>query len=128
MTFDHGDYAQIEAVPENEKVAESLYQKALDYFPNQRAFLGLGILMQKKNDYAASVEILSCGLEHFPDDSQLNICLGVSLMNLGQYPNALIHFLKFENVKEAVYFAAQCYKMTRADEKASILNKKLETM
>jgi radical SAM superfamily enzyme YgiQ (UPF0313 family) len=128
MTFDHGDYARIEALPDNEQIAESLYHKALDYYPNQRAFLGLGILMQKKKDYGTSSELLLRALEHFPDDSQLNICLGVSLMNLGQYENALTYFLKFPKVKEAVYFAAKCYKMTDDAEKASILTQKLQSM
>jgi len=128
MTFDHGDYARIEDIPDNAKIAESLYYKALDYFPNQRAFLGLGILMQKNKDYGTSSELLLRGLEHFPDDSQLNICLGVSFMNLQQYENALTYFLRFPNVKEAVYFAANCYKMAGDAERAMILTQKLQTM
>jgi radical SAM superfamily enzyme YgiQ (UPF0313 family) len=128
MTFDHGDYARIEAIKENTKIAESLYQKALDYFPNQRAFLGLGILKQKKNNYAASSELLNQGLAYFPDDPQLNICQGVSLMNMGQYKNALDHFLKFQNIKEAVQYAANCYTMINDVENASILSRKLQSM
>ena len=120
MTFDYGDYSQIEAIRENEKIAESLYQKALDYFPNQPAFLGLGILKQKKNDYAASAELLFRGLDHFPDDPQLHICRGVSLMNMGQYEKALAHFLKFQNIKEAAHYAANCYTMINDVENASI--------
>ena len=120
MTFDYGDYSQIEALRENEKIVESLYQKALDYFPNQPAFLGLGILKQKKNDYAASAELLFRGLDHFPDDPQLHICRGVSLMNMGQYEKALAHFLKFQNIKEAAHYAANCYTMINDVENASI--------
>ena len=128
MTFDHGDYAQIEAIKENAKIAESLYQKALDYFPNQRAFLGLGILKQKKNNYAASSELLIQGLDYFPDDPQLNICQGVSLMNMGQFEKALDHFLKFQNIKAAVQYAANCYTMINDVENASIFNRKLQSM
>ena len=128
MTFDHGDYAQIEAIKENETIAESLYQKALNYFPNQRAFLGLGILKQKKNDYSASTELLSRGLYHFPDDPQLNICQGVSWMNMGRYEQALDHFLKFQNIKAAVQYAANCYTMLNDVENASILHKKLQSI
>ena len=128
MTFDHGDYARIEAIKENTKIAESLYQKALDYFPNQRAFLGLGILKQKKNNYAASSELLNQGLDFFPDDPQLNICQGVSLMNMGQYEKALDHFLKFQNIKAAVQYAANCYSMINDVENASILTRKLQSM
>ena len=31
-------------------------------------------------------------------------------MNLGEYEQALSHFLGFQDVKEAVHFAAECYK------------------
>lgn len=128
MTFDFGDYAQIEAIKEKDRIAESLYQKALDYFPNQRAFLGLGILKQKQKDYRASSDLLSRGLNHFPDDPQLNICRGISLMNMELYQKALDHFLKFQNIKEAVHYAANCYTMINDVENASILSRKLEFM
>ncbi len=128
MTFDYGDYAQIEAIQENDKIAEFLYLKALDYFPNQRAFLGLGILKQKQNDYRGSSDILARGLNHFPGDGQLNICQGVSLMNMGQYEKALEHFLKFQNIKEALQYAVNCYTMMNDPENVSMLNKKLQSM
>jgi hypothetical protein len=49
-------------------------------------------------------------LAHFPDDARLTICMGVSLMNLEQWDEALSCFLDFQDVKEAVRFAALCYK------------------
>ena len=128
MTFDYGDYARVEAIGENESIAESLYQKALDYFPNQRAYLGLGILKQKQGDYDASSSLLSRGLTHFSDDPQLNICQGVSLMNMGHYEKALEHFLKFQNIKEALQYAVNCYTMMNDVENASTLRRKLESM
>ena len=111
-----------------ESIAESLYQKALDYFPNQRAYLGLGILKQKKGNYAASSNLLARGLIHFPDDPQLNICQGVSLMNTGLYEKALGHFLRFQNIKEAVQYAVNCYTLINDVENASTLRRKLESM
>ncbi|MGB9498107.1 MAG: B12-binding domain-containing radical SAM protein, partial [Dissulfuribacterales bacterium] len=44
MTFSHGDYAKIEAVGDRERIAEKLYLRALRYFPDHRAYLGLGII------------------------------------------------------------------------------------
>jgi hypothetical protein len=41
--------------------------------------------------------------------------MGVSLMNLGEYEQALSHFLGFQDVKEAVHFAAERYKALRIE-------------
>jgi radical SAM superfamily enzyme YgiQ (UPF0313 family) len=128
MTFDHGDYAHMDIIADNEQIAQRLYEKALDYYPNSRAYLGLGILMQKNRAYQKSIDVLSRGLEQFPDEPQLNICRGVSLMNLGRYEKALSHFLRFENVKEAVNFAVHCYKTLDDDDNALIYSRKLESM
>ena len=49
-------------------------------------------------------------------------------MNLGRYETALSHFLRFENVKEAVNFAVQCYKALDDDDNALIYSRKLESM
>jgi tetratricopeptide (TPR) repeat protein len=110
MTFDHGDYSRIDAIKHKDSIAEKLYQRALTYYPNSRAYLGLGILSQKRGTYRGSCHILSQGLTHFPEDPQLNICMGISLMNLGEFDQALTYFLGFQDVKEAVHFAADCYK------------------
>jgi hypothetical protein len=72
--------------------------------------------------------LLNQGLAYFPDDPQLNICHGVSLMNMGQYENALDHFLKFQNIKAAVQYAANCYTMINDVENASMLTRKLQSM
>jgi radical SAM superfamily enzyme YgiQ (UPF0313 family) len=110
MTFDHGDYSRIDALKHKKGIAEKLYRRSLTYFPDTRAYLGLGILYQKRRAYRESGHILTRGLTHHPEDPQLNICMGVCLMNLGEYEQALSHFLGFQDVKEAVHFAAECYK------------------
>jgi len=110
MTFDHGDYSRIDALKHKKGIAEKLYRRSLTYFPDTRAYLGLGILCQKRGAYRESGDILTRGLTHHPEDPQLNICMGVCLMNLGEYEQALSHFLGFQDVKEAVHFAAECYK------------------
>jgi len=93
MTFDHGEYSGIEVLGDRTKIAEKLYRKSLEYHPVPRAFLGLGMIRQKKREFAESIEVLSEGVKHFPDDEQINICLGISYMNLGR------EFIKRQNQK-----------------------------
>ena len=100
MTFDHGDYSLNEDIKGKDKIAEKLYMKALKYHPDLRAYLGLGILNQKKRAYHESVKILSKGIEHFPDNEQLNLCLGISHMNLGAFGTALSFFIKIKKKKK----------------------------
>jgi len=92
MTFTHGDYARIEGIKDKDLLAEELYTKALRYHPDHRAYLGLGILQQKKRDYELSARILLEGLRHFPGSRQLRLCLGISRMNLGRFAEALSCF------------------------------------
>ncbi len=111
MTFAFGDYASMEAVPEKKKTAEILFRRALKYHPDARAFLGLGILRQKKRDFQGSVEILTRGSRHFPDDVQIHTCLGISLMNMNHMDHALDIFLKFPEEKQCLTHAAECSRM-----------------
>ncbi len=110
MTFDHGDYSRIDAIKNKDSIAEKMYRRSLTYYPNARAYLGLGILNQKRGAHRESCHILSRGLSHFPEDPQLKICMGVSLMNLGEYEQALSCFLECREIKEAAHFAAECRK------------------
>jgi len=126
MTFDHGDYAKTDAIENKEKVAEKLYLKALTYHPHPSAYLGLGILNQKKSAYTESIEILSEGIQYFPDNEQLNMCLGVSYMNMGDFKTALGFFLKFQHSKQALELIVNCYRALNDIEKAATYQKKLE--
>jgi len=128
MTFDHGDYALNEDIKEKDNIAEKLYIKALNYQPDLRAYLGLGILNQKKRAYHESVKILSKGVEYFPDNYQLNLCLGISHMNLGAFETALSFFLKYQHSKQALGFIINCYNALNNFEKASKYQKKLESV
>jgi tetratricopeptide (TPR) repeat protein len=109
MTFSHGDYASIEAIPEKYNVAQRLYERSLSYYPNQRAYLGLGIIKQKQRKYEESVQILSEGVKHFPESEPIAMCLGISYMNLGRYKDALECFQKFPESREALQYIATCY-------------------
>ena len=128
MTFSHGDYASIEAIPEKDNVAQRLYERSMSYYPNQRAYLGLGIIKQKQRKYEESVQILSEGVKHFPESEPIAMCLGISYMNLGRYEEALECFQKFPESREALQYVATCYHaMGDSDKEASVL-KRLERL
>lgn len=110
MTFSHGEYAGIEPIQSKEKTAEMLYRKALDYMPNHRAFLGLGIIRQKNSAFTEAAEILIKGLEYFPDSEPLNTCLGITYMNLNEHEKALSHFLKFPDSGQSARYISDCYR------------------
>jgi len=125
MTFMHGDYVRIEAIEGKEKMAKRLYEKSLAYSPNHRAYLGLGIMKQRDGAYEESIRILSEGIVHFPQSESLNMSLGMSHMNLGEYESALCCFSKLPNSKEALFHTAVCYKALGDDEKEGEILKKL---
>ncbi len=109
MTFSHGDYAMVEDIKENNKIAERLFKRALEYHPDHRAYLGLGIIKQQKKAHEESVKVLSEGINYFPGSEPLRMCLGINYMNLREYEKALSCFLRFKHSKEAVYYIIQCY-------------------
>jgi len=117
MTFSHGDYASIEAIPQKDNVAQRLYERSLSYYPSQRAYLGLGIIMQKQREYDESVRILSEGMKHFPESEPIAMCLGISYMNLGKYEEALNCFQKFPESQDAMHYIAVCYRALGDSEK-----------
>jgi tetratricopeptide (TPR) repeat protein len=108
MTFSHGDYAKLDAVREKEETAESLFRRSLEYAPNQRAYLGLGIIEQRKGEYGQSIRILSDGVKYFPESEDLNVSLGISYMNLQDYQAALACFAKFPESKTASTWMIRC--------------------
>jgi anaerobic magnesium-protoporphyrin IX monomethyl ester cyclase len=109
MTFSHGDYSKIEAIKDKERIAEKLFRKSLSYYPNNRAYMGLGLIQQDRRDFKGAVKILSEGVEIFPESQELNLCLGISYMNLGNFNKALTYLLKLEHSKEGDYYISKCY-------------------
>jgi len=108
MTFSHGDYSRIEEVKEKFGTAEKLFMKSLGYYPDHRAYLGLGMLKQRKGEFNESVKILEEGLSHWPESEDLNLCLGVSHMNLRNFRAALDHFSKFPESKTSQKSINEC--------------------
>ncbi|OPX38265.1 MAG: B12-binding domain-containing radical SAM protein [Deltaproteobacteria bacterium] len=108
MTFTHGDYAHTKGIRGKDRLAENLYRKALHYYPDHRAYLGLGILYQKQRAYEASLRILLEGIDHFSESEQLHLCLGISYMNLGRMREALSSFEHCKDTPEAQQFISAC--------------------
>lgn len=126
MTLSHGDYAAIEAIPDKQLIAERLYRKALQYRPDHRAFLGLGIIHQKKGAFHQSIRILSDAIKYYPESESLNICLGISFMNLNNFDAALDCFMKFPESHQAMASIANCYRAMGRHHDADVYMNKIE--
>ncbi|MBT8358005.1 MAG: B12-binding domain-containing radical SAM protein [Desulfobacterales bacterium] len=111
MTFDHGDYSAIESIKGKEKIADKLYNMSLDYHPDPRAYLGLGIAKQKAQNYKESIEIITEGFRHFPGHQQLSLCIAISYMNLERYDIALTYLHPFQDSKEVLPYIKQCHRV-----------------
>ena len=108
MTFSHGDYAGVEEIRGERSIAEKLYRKSLSYGPNERAYLGLGIILQQKRDFQESLQVLGDGIRHFPKNGQLHVCSGINHMNLGDFSNALICFSRVEPSETIQSYMEEC--------------------
>jgi anaerobic magnesium-protoporphyrin IX monomethyl ester cyclase len=128
MTFQKGDYSRIDAIHHKSRIAEKLYRKSLQYAPSSRAYLGLGMINQKKGAYEESIRNLQSGIAVFPLDEQLHICLAISYMNIGKYKEALSYLLEFEHLKEALALIANCYQALKDEVNAEIYLEKYKSL
>lgn len=110
MTFSHGDYAGWEGVPDKKATAIKLFKKALQYHPDHRAYLGLGVLYQQERRFEDSVFILEQGKRYFPDNESLSLCMAISLMNLGKFGKARSLFEQFPDSDQSRRFLPVCQK------------------
>ncbi len=117
MTFSHGDYSTIDSVREKEKTAEELFTRSLQYSPDHRAYLGLGILKQKNHEYRESIKILLEGLEVYPESEELTLALGISYMNLEEYVAALSCFSRFPKSAAANTYMTRCLEAKKGSSK-----------
>ncbi|MFO7748536.1 MAG: radical SAM protein [Desulfobacteraceae bacterium] len=108
MTFSHGDYAGNPAVKESDETAEQLFHRSLEYGPNARAYLGLGMLHQKKRAFARAAAVFEKGIETFAGNKPLNVGMAVSLMNLGRFENALDYLEKFHSHRDVKPYIKAC--------------------
>ena len=109
LTFQKGDYSGIDAIAHKNRIAEKLYHRSLEYGTSARAYWGLGMLHQQRRHFDESIRILTAGLEAFPKDEQLILCLAVSYMNMGDYERALSCLSGLQHLIEGIYFSAKCY-------------------
>ncbi len=117
MTLSHGEYSRIPAIHNKDEIAGNLFLRALDYYPDRRAYLGLGMLNQKKGRFADSILFLEKGLKYFPDDEDLNLCIGITYMNLGKFDEALSYLMKFKTSDRFSCYIEQCYKAAGDNDK-----------
>lgn len=110
MTFSHGDFAGNKDIKDKDATAEKLYYRALSYYPDLRAYLGLGMLFQKKRAFKKAIDILKKGLNHFPDIKELNLCMAISLMNTGDFSQACKHLEKFSCDSDVIPYIDACRK------------------
>ena len=89
LTLQQGDFARIAAIPGKQGLARGLYERALAYHPDPRAFLGLALLAQQGGRFEQAVSLAREGLAQNPDNIALNTCLAVNRMNLGDFTRAL---------------------------------------
>ncbi len=108
MTFSHGDFAGNDEIKNKDETAEILYSKALSYYPDLRAFLGLGMVYQKKRNFVKAIDIIKKGLNNFPESKDLRLCMAISLMNTGDFVNALKYIERFSNESDIIPYISAC--------------------
>jgi radical SAM superfamily enzyme YgiQ (UPF0313 family) len=94
MTFSQGEYA--DPVSDARAVARQLFEQALAYAMDPRACLGLSMIRQKDGDMPGAADLLEQGLKCFPGHRDLSVGMGVCLMNMGQFSQALDCFTPFD--------------------------------
>ncbi|MEX1298209.1 MAG: radical SAM protein [Desulfotignum sp.] len=108
MTFSHGDYSSDNRIKNPDETARILFERALSYHPDLRAFLGLGMLLLKHRHPGAAIKILDQGLTHFPDSKDLVLCKGICLMNQRRFTDARDCLSSFEQHSDVRHYLAIC--------------------
>jgi radical SAM superfamily enzyme YgiQ (UPF0313 family) len=112
MTFSHGEYAQDARVKNADQMAVNLFDKALGIHPCARAYQGLAMICQKHKNFTRAIAILDKGLSNFPKDKDLCVCMGVCLMNTGNFANALTYFTPFADDPALGQYISICKQKT----------------
>jgi radical SAM superfamily enzyme YgiQ (UPF0313 family) len=128
MTFIMGDYASITEIKNHDHVAEELFQRALEWAPCERAFLGLGVIMQQRGNYMESIKLLQQGQQHFPDSPDINICLAISLANSGYIDHAIEIFTSYPDRPDAMQHALNCARATGNFDLEKRITEQLQTL
>jgi hypothetical protein len=110
MTFSHGAYAEDDRVQDSDSTAKLLFEKSLTYHPDFRAFLGLGMLLQKSGQFERALQVLDQGLTHFAGSKDLSLCKGICLMNVKKFRAALDCLSSFNQLADVRHYVSICRK------------------
>jgi len=110
LTFSHGEYAADPRVKNQKKTATLLFERALCLAPDARAFLGLAMQKQTARDFDGAMAVLEKGMAHFPRHKDMNLCMGICLMNQGRFKAALEYFEPFQAFLETRHYIDICQK------------------
>ena len=108
MTFLRGDYAPVAEISNQAGMAAELFRRSLAHAPDERAFLGLGMLRQDARDMEGAIQRFEEGIGNFPQSLHLNLGLGVSLMNLGRFSEALAALQPFAGDRTVAGYVGEC--------------------
>ncbi len=109
MTFSHGEYANHPQLKNPDQIAWMLYEYALRYAPDARAFLGMAMLSQKRRQFHAAISTLEKALSIWPDNPDLMLCMGICQMNTGRFKTALEHLNPLASLPQAAAYINICH-------------------
>ncbi|WP_246804210.1 tetratricopeptide repeat protein [Desulfosarcina cetonica] len=118
LTFSHGDYANNPLIKETLVTAVALFERALRYHPDHRAFWGLGLVYQHQCRFEASIDILEKGIRHHQSSVDLHMALAHSLMRLNRFQEARQRLEGFGDHPQAVEQLVHCCRLM-ADQTAA---------
>ncbi len=111
LTFSHGDYANIQEIEDPLSTAVTLFERSLGFHPDHRAFWGLGLVYQQMRRFDESVEILTRGIRHHPDSTDLHLTLAHSLIGLRRYGKARQYLEAFPEHPRALELLVRCCRL-----------------
>jgi anaerobic magnesium-protoporphyrin IX monomethyl ester cyclase len=117
LTFSHGHFARTDAVRQKEETAAALFARALQYHPDQRAYLGLAIIQQKNRAFSRAAATATEGIRHFPASEELHICQAISYMNLGHFRQALTALEGCRGSPAAAPYIKECRRLLDQEER-----------
>jgi tetratricopeptide (TPR) repeat protein len=113
LTFSHGDYAANPAIGNHLPTAIQLFERALSYHPDHRAFWGLGLVNQQMQQWETSVAILLRGIDHYSGSADLRMTLASSLIRLGRPYEAREHLLPVGNHPRVMEMLVHCCRLLK---------------
>ncbi len=124
LTFQQGDFARIPAIPGKQDLARGLYERALTYHPDPRAFLGLALLAQQGGRFEQAIALAREGLAHHPDNAPLKTCRAVSRMNQGDFAQALEDLQQMAPTPEVTDMSIACLEALDRHAEADLLRRR----